>query len=122
MTLAKTEEGADSQKRVTIFWSWQDDSPGPVNREFIQDCLQRAAKELGKVRAAIISLDRDTRGVAGSPEIAATILGKVRSSDVFVFDSTLYYSKPRASPNRNVMLELGYALAALGDSRVIGVM
>lgn len=105
-----------------VFWSWQTDSDTALNRTFIQDCLERAAKDLRRADVAVVEVDRDTSGVGGSPEIAQAILRKIRSSDVFVWDGTLVYSAPRPAPNPNVMIELGYAHAVLGDGRLVGVM
>lgn len=107
---------------VSVFWSWQDDSPSIVNRKFILKCLQDAAKRLTKLSANVVEIDRDTKGVGGSPSIPDTILAKIRQADVFVYDATLAYTAPRLAPNPNVMLELGYALAVLGERRVIAVM
>ena len=109
-------------KTITIFWSWQSDSPSRENRNFIQDCLERAARNVAKSEAQAILVDRDTQGIGGTPKIAETILAKIRSSDIFVWDATLVYTKPRPSPNPNVLLELGYAFALLGEGRMIGVM
>ena len=114
-----TSEPAQS---VVVFWSWQSDSPGRENRDFIQDCLERAAKKVGIETARLIPVDRDTKGVGGSPVIAETILQKIRGCDVFVWDATLVYFKPRPAPNPNVLVELGYASAVLGDGRLVGVM
>jgi hypothetical protein len=111
-----------SQSQTVVFWSWQSDSPAATNRNFIEDCLERAIKQLGKISALIIRVDRDTKGVGGTPSIADTILAKIRASDVFVWDATLVSAAPRFSPNPNVLLELGYALAVLGDGRIIGIM
>lgn len=110
------------KSQVTVFWSWQDDSPSKENRNFIEDCLRRAAKKIGREDAMIIDVDRDTKGVGGTPAIADVILTKIRASDVFVWDATLVYSKPSPAPNPNVLLELGYALAVMGQGRLIGVM
>lgn len=107
---------------IVIFWSWQTDSPSQENRNFIEDCLKRAAKKAGKAEARLISVDRDTQGVGGTPGIAETILAKIRSSDIFVWDATLVYAQPRPAPNPNVVLELGYALAVMGEGRLIGIM
>lgn len=109
-------------KQITVFWSWQTDSPSRENRNFIEDCLRRAAKKIGREDAIVIDVDRDTKGIGGTPSIADTILNKIRASDVFVWDATLVYSQPRHAPNPNVLIELGYALAAMGDGRLIGVM
>src|SRR5688572_24306321 len=108
--------------KFTVFWSWQSDSDTAINRNFIQDCVERAAKNVGKGDGVIIAVDRDTKGVGGTPNIADTILAKIRAADIFVWDATLAYSKPRPAPNPNVMLEFGYALAILGDGRMIGVL
>lgn len=108
--------------RVTVFWSWQADSSARTNRSFIHDCLERASKALGRSDAILLEVDRDTSGVGGSPQIAETILAKIRSADVFVWDGTLVHSAPRPAPNPNVMIELGYALAVLGEGRLVGVM
>ncbi|NRD67993.1 hypothetical protein HRD49_40310 [Corallococcus exiguus] len=104
-----------------VFWSWQSDSDSSVNRNFVGDCIERAVKKVSKSEGMLISVDRDTQGVGGSPSIADTILKKIRSSDIFVFDATHVYRSPRPAPNPNVALELGYALAVLGENRVIGV-
>jgi len=112
----------DESISVSVFWSWQDDSPDTVNKKFILDCLQRAAKRLTKLSANVVQIDRDTKGVGGSPSIPDTILAKIRQADVFVYDATLAYTLPRLAPNPNVMLELGYALAVLGERRVIALM
>ncbi|KPA17343.1 hypothetical protein MHK_002434 [Candidatus Magnetomorum sp. HK-1] len=60
--------------------------------------------------------------MGGTPQIAEAILAKIQSSDIFVWDATLVYSQPRPSPNPNVLIELGYALAVMGEGRLIGVM
>ncbi len=113
---------SQTSKQITVFWSWQNDSPSNENRYFIEDCLKRAAKKIGREDAILIDVDRDTKGIGGTPSIADTIFNKIRSSDVFVWDATLVYSQPRYAPNPNVLIELGYALAAMGDGRLIGVM
>jgi hypothetical protein len=98
----------------TIFFSWQSDLP--ETRSVISWALERAAKNLrreGSVEVAI-RVDQDTAGVAGWPEIASTILNKIERCGVFVADITPINeqgSNSRVTPNPNVMLELGYALA-----------
>ena len=65
-------------------------------------------------------LDRDTQGVPGSPDIASTIFAKITAADVFVADiSIIGASQSRPTPNPNVLIELGYALKAMGHERVI---
>lgn len=111
----------EPNQTLTVFWSWQSESP-KENRSFILSCIEAAAKQLGKTTPWIIEVDRDTKGVAGTPAIAETILSKIVSADVVIWDATLIYDKPRPAPNPNVLFELGYALAVLGESRIIGVM
>lgn len=110
------------QEIINLFWSWQSDSLAKENRYFIEDALKRAVKTIGRENAIVINVDRDTKSVGGTPIIAETILGKIRSSDIFIWDATLVYENPKPSPNPNVLFELGYAQAALGDGRTIGIM
>ncbi len=111
-----------SRGQLIIFWSWQTDSPKRENRNFIEDCLGRAAKKIAKHDELVVAVDRDTEDIGGAPGIAETILRKIRSADVFVWDATLVYASPRPAPNPNVLLEFGYALAVLGENKLVGVM
>jgi len=69
-------------------------------------------------------LDKDTAGVPGSPAITSTILEKIDTCGLFLCDVTLVAEtrKGKKSPNPNVLIELGYAVARLGWQRVICVM
>lgn len=115
-------ESPASRESLVVFWSWQVDSNARTNRDFIEDCIKRAVKHVAKEESVLIRVERDTVGVGGTPPIAETILSKIRSSDIFIWDATLVYARPRPAPNPNVLLELGYALAVMGDGRLIGVM
>ncbi len=66
-------------------------------------------------------LDRDTGGLPGSPAIAESILAKISMADIFVGDVSIISSGPgaRPTPNPNVLIELGYAVAQLGWDRVL---
>jgi hypothetical protein len=113
--------------KATIFYSWQSDAPEDDCRYFIRDALKQAVKELGRDDDVVASprLDHDTQGVAGMPDIAATILDKVSNAAVFVADLTLVAVARKGAkkcPNPNVALELGYAGAEIGWQRLIGVM
>ena len=110
----------------TIFFSWQSDLP--ETRSVIGWALERAAKNLrrdGSIEAAV-RVDQDTDGVAGWPEIVSTLLEKIKRCGVFVADITPINgddSNGRVTPNPNVMLELGYALATgMGRMRIICVL
>ena len=107
---------------ITIFWAWQSDLPPETTRNLIQDCLERAAKEATKAGVGLVSVDRDTKGVGGSPNISETILEKIVAADIFVWDASITTTTDRPSPNPNVLFELGFAVAALGWNRIIGVM
>lgn len=110
---------------VTVFYSWQSDTRAAANRSLIHEALQGAATELRadvelKVEPVI---ERDTQGVPGAPDIGASILEKIDACAVFVADVTnVTRGEGRPSPNPNVLLELGYALKALGDRRIVLVL
>lgn len=111
---------------ATLFYSWQSDLPNSTNRGFIEECLKRAIKELkaeGQLRVEPC-LDRDTMNVPGSPDIAATIFDKIESAALFVCDVSIINqgTEGRPTPNPNVLIELGYAVKALGWNRVVCVL
>jgi hypothetical protein len=70
----------------TIFFSWQSDAPRNVGRGIIERALERAVGTIGvhsEVEEAIrdsLEVDRDTRGVSGSPPIVDTIFKKIDSA------------------------------------------
>lgn len=109
--------------RRTIFYSWQSDLDGAGNRNFIEDALKRALKSIKKDEAETIEpvLDRDTAGLSGSPSITESIFEKIALADFFVADVSIINkdSDQRRTPNPNVLVELGYAVAQLGWSRVL---
>ncbi|WP_061216388.1 TIR domain-containing protein [Leptospira santarosai] len=112
----------EQSKTIKIFWSWQSDSPIDCNMKFIYKAIEKASKKLQKTSFQIFEIDRDTKGISGSPKISETILSKIDETDIFIWDATLCYKKPKPSPNPNVLFELGYALCAIGENRVIGIM
>lgn len=109
-----------------VFYSWQSDLPNPTNRGFIQKALEDAAKVIRDDDSVKVEpvIDRDTAGVAGSPDIANTIFTKIEHSQVFVCDVSIINqgATSRLMPNPNVLIELGYALKALRSERIIMVM
>ncbi len=66
-------------------------------------------------------IDRDTEGVTGAPDIAHTIFDKILAAEAFVADVSIVAGRRRGrpTPNPNVLIEVGYALHALGDNRLI---
>lgn len=109
--------------RRIVFYSWQSDLPNSTNRGFIQRALESAAAVIAGDDTVALEpvVDRDTEGVAGSPDIAATIFAKIAAADVVVVDVSVINkaSGGRPTPNPNVLIELGYALRALGYERII---
>jgi hypothetical protein len=110
--------------RFVIFYSWQSDLPNRTNRRLIGDALERVAKALLLDEAIEIEpvIDRDTLNEPGAPDIASAILDKIDKADAVVLDvSIVSRGNDRPSPNPNVLVELGYALRALGHKRVVPV-
>jgi hypothetical protein len=126
-------------KRLTVFYSWQSDSPSNLNRNFIEKALLEALKRLhsdatleNALRDTKVELDKDTQGVAGSPPIAETILRKIKDCAVFVADLSFVgeskngftnaSGKLRQFPNPNVLIEYGFALRCHSHAKLIGIM
>ena len=109
-----------------IFYSWQSDLPNRTNRGLIGDALENAATALQRDETVSVEpvVDRDTAGTPGAPDIALTIFGKIDRCQLFVGDVSLVNpnADDRRTPNPNVLVELGYALKALGPERVVLVM
>lgn len=109
-----------------IFYSWQSWTPSNLNRHFILTAVEKAAKEIRDDESIEVEpvVDRDTIGVAGSVDIAATIFHKIAESQIFICDATIITDQgsQHPSPNPNVMVELGYAAAVLGWERIICIV
>lgn len=119
----------------TVFYSWQSDLPNSTNRGFIEDCLNKAIKELKAEGTVQVEpcVDRDTQGTPGSPDIADTIFQKIDDCAVFVADVSFINGrrnppsdqKPcdctRLVPNPNVMAEWGRATKSVDYERIICV-
>lgn len=114
----------------TVFFSWQLDTDSKTGRNFVERALERA---LGMLKSDAVvepvireglTVDRDTKGVAGSPPIVDTIFKKIDSAAVFVADLTFVGARRdrRPTPNPNVLIEYGWALKQLGYHRIIAVM
>ena len=116
---------------VRIFYSWQSDLPSKVNRNFIEDALRKAIKNLGRdikiqetLRDNSLVLDKDTKNIPGTPPITDTIFKKIELCDIFVPDITFVAkgASGRMSPNSNVLIEYGWALKCLSHGRMVPVM
>ena len=114
------------ERTFTLFYSWQSDLPNSTNRGFIQDALEHAIQNVSGELKLEVTLDKDTQGLSGSPDIASAILKKIDESDAFVCDLSFVNSGAafpdgklcRLSPNANVLVELGYAIKVLGWERI----
>src|SRR5919202_783347 len=109
-----------------IFYSWQSDLPNATNRGFIEKALENASKSIRNDDSIKLEpvIDRDTKDVPGSPDIAHTIFDKIEQAQVFLCDvSIINQNAPsRPTPNPNVLIELGDAIKALGWQKIILVM
>jgi hypothetical protein len=106
-----------------VFYSWQSDVRAAACRTLIQDALEASVHAMiadGAVEVMPV-IDRDTLNVPGAPDIGNTILSKIKSADAFVADVTIVgtISGKRPTPNPNVLVEVGYALHARGEGRVV---
>ncbi len=111
-----------TQRKVSVFFSWQSDSPAETNSKAIRTALKKAANGVKKKHAELhIVLDEATRDTSGSPNIAEKILEKIDTAHVYVADITTVTPEDtkRPSANPNVLIELGYAVAQVGWDRII---
>ena len=71
-----------------------------------------------------VDLDHDTKGTPGMADISQTILEKITGCAVMVTDVTpiTRTAAGKALPNPNVMVELGFAMNAIGFDRIIAVL
>lgn len=117
--------------RLTVFYSWQNDSPFGLNRGFIEQALHEALKRL-HLDAALENASRDAiEPSEDAPSLAETLLKKIDECAVFVADLTMVNlpkgsltnvtSSPRHSPNPNVLIEYGYALRTHAQEQLIGI-
>lgn len=110
-------------EKFKIFYSWQSDLPGNRTRNFIRECIDEAIDLAQESEAVEAERDEATTGTTGSPNIVTTLFSKIDNCDLFIADLSLCFTEDqnhrKRSPNPNVMLELGYAVKALGWERVI---
>lgn len=109
-----------------LFFSWQ--SEDKKSRKALDVALQNAVDALND-KGIRLEIDHSTLGESGMPSIDQTILRKIDACDIFLADVTpvITYQKisgngvqvSKEMPNPNVLLELGYAMSALGVGYVI---
>jgi len=108
----------------TAFYSWQSDLPKSENLNFIENSILSSIKNLKKTKPISIDLtiDKATRKLSGSPDIAESIFTKISNCSVFIADISIINSssiKQRKAPNPNVLIEIGYAARTLGWEKII---
>lgn len=115
----------------SVFYSWQSDLPNPTNRTFIESAIKSAIKKVGEdvdltsaMRDGKLKLDKDTKGVSGSPPIVDVIFNKIANCAIFVPDMTFVGKSDggRLIPNPNVLVEYGWALRTVTNLRIVPVM
>jgi len=112
---------------MKIFWSWQSDTPEQIGKYLVRDALKVAinrlkqAEDIDEPTRDDLHLDQDTQGTTGSPDLVPTIFGKIEESEVIVADVTIVgkTDEDKRLINSNVAIELGYALHACTDARVL---
>jgi hypothetical protein len=127
---------------MKIFWAWQSDTDGKTGRHLVRAALLEAIAHLRQpeeieepTRAdsrEAMHLDHDRQGLTGSPGLVDAIRSKIEAAAVFVGDITpvsriprrrdVEDSREKRNMNPNVAIELGYALHARGEERVLLVL
>ena len=109
-----------------VFYSWQ--SEDNKSRKALELALDSSIDTL-KQKGIDLEIDHSTLGESGTPSIDQTILRKIDACDIFLADITpvCKYNQTLGNgvlvtkevPNPNVLLEMGYAMSALGVGYVI---
>ena len=111
---------------MTIFFSWQSDLNLKNNKNFIEGCIKTAINEFNKENKLLVdfTIDKDTSGEPGNPEIINVILNKIDNSRMFICDLSIINSDyhGRKTPNPNVIFELGYAIKSIGWEKIICIV
>jgi hypothetical protein len=104
-----------------IFYSWQSDE---IQGGFLHELLSDICQKINEHENTKVVLDRDINGYMGSPDIVRVILQKIEECNLFFADVS--FMNPDAkerklglSPNPNVFLEMGYALHAKGEAKIL---
>ena len=115
-------ENNQPKKQLFVFYSWQSDLGHP-HTSFLREAIKQACLQIEENNEFSIIVDDATRDMSGSGDIVKNIFDKVKNADIFIGDITIINNSDnvgnRPVPNPNVMIELGYALAHLGEDRII---
>jgi hypothetical protein len=100
----------------TVFFSWQSDR-GKAEQDLIERALNEALDRIAgdatvepAVRQEGLAVDRDIKGVGGTPPIVDTIFSKIDCAAIFVPDLTFVAKRAsgQPAPNPNVLIEYGH--------------
>ena len=116
------------KKSYTIFFSWQSDTKSKES-DIISHALDAAAEFIKRDYGYQINIDHSTLGDSGMPNITQTIMRKIDDCDIFLCDLTPVQKFEKDAvegktiikqlPNSNVLVELGYAMSAVGVDYII---
>lgn len=102
-----------------VFYSWQSDRTSKFNRNFIEEAIEKAIKNVASDGTIEPRLEQGPQGEPGSKSLHRAILDKIDRCGLFVADVTLISDGGKGQCNSNVMYELGYATHCLGEDRVL---
>lgn len=105
---------------ITIFYSWQSDTP--FNHRTAKKALRDAASKLEEENLGLtINIFEATTRNVGTHHIPDSILKNITDSDIFIGDLTTLgiAQSGKKLQNPNVLIETGYALAQLGWGRLV---
>jgi nucleoside 2-deoxyribosyltransferase len=103
----------DRRTEIVVFLIWQGDYP--TSRDKIESALRGLVERLNKEKRAPYPLRIDEAVVVGdgAVRIDQNLLDRILVADAVVADVTpVYRAFGRLTPNPNVLLEVGYALAS----------
>jgi hypothetical protein len=122
---------------MKVYYSWQSDTPARIGKSFLRDALKEAVEQL-KLSAEVVEAERLARADqpaednSGSPGQLKELLKKIDLAAVLVADVTPLGQSLKSVESSDagavkkfvdsdVAFEVGYALHALGDRKIIPV-
>jgi len=124
--------------KLTIFYSWQENTDKNLNKNFIRDCINLSVtniKNQGQLKGIQFEIQESTSNLPGTPDVNSIIEQRISDCDIFIGDLSFVnaYSclekiirkvsrkKLQYFINNNVYGEFNRALSCLGWEHVIGV-
>lgn len=122
---------------LTIFYSWQSKTLRKKNKNYIDTCIKKAIKQIKRKNkySELFNVDfiiqEGISNVSGSPQVAATIIDRIKNCDIFIADLSITDPltneeitnsiKREVHRADNVLFEYGIAYNAISEFRIIGV-